>query len=89
MKFILYGGVAPQAGIDLEANTYDQKITDIKIYNNLIHSDNYAFISSKGTIKAEIKENELYGKINISEAIEKIEIENNIIRRRTYQRRTR
>lgn len=71
------GGTAPQSGIDLEANNDNQNIEDIKIYDNIIHLDNYAVICSKGTRSVEIQNNNLYGKINVSEAKEKLAFENN------------
>lgn len=70
----------PQSGIDLEANYEEQEIQNIKIYHNKIHTDNYAIISSKNTRNVEIQDNEIYGKINVSEATEKIKFIRNSFR---------
>ena len=72
-------GTSPQAGIDLEANYETQKIDQIDIYNNNIYysGSNTAVILHSQIYNVKIRENMIYGNINVNETKEKTEIFNN------------
>lgn len=72
-------GTSPQSGIDLEANNETQKIDNIDIHNNKIYdsASNTAVKLHSQVYNVKIRENIIYGNINVDETKEKTEIFNN------------
>lgn len=72
-------GTNPQIGINLEANSIAQKIDEIDIYNNRFYDfgSDIAILLYSQIYNVKIRDNIVYGNINVSETKEKTEILNN------------
>lgn len=82
MKFMIFGGASPQAGIDIEKNRDEEFSNNIKIYKNKFYniSSKNAILTFLGITNLYIYNNEIYNaKIAILYPNETIKVYENII----------